>query len=243
MPVPKIADPKWLWQFTFYAFLVGLLGALTPEALKDILGAGEGRAWYPWLWWLAVFAVIVILLRFYDPAIRRWISARGGIAPMKIYSNLAVRPARGLLLLVSRGPGISAGISAVKYHGDALQHLWLIHSSDRSSVEGAALIASKTSATSYMKPIGDVFSIEMTKALVDTIRQQAHRLGLGDEDLICDFTGMTKPVSAGVVLACLLPRYRLEYMEPLGYLSDGRPDPDTGSRPIEVEIGYEIERA
>lgn len=243
MPVPKVADPKSLWQFTLYAFLIGLLGALTPEALKAIFGADEGHPWHAVFWWFGVFLIIAFILRVYDPAFRRWLNTRTEIMPLKIYSSLTVRSARGLVLLVSRGAGVSAGLSAVRYHRETLQHLWLIHSSDAGSVDGAARIASTTNATAHWKPLGDVFSIEMTKALVEGIRHEAHRLGVLDEDLICDFTGMTKPVSAGVVLACLLPEHRLQYMEPTGYLSDGRPDPGAGSRPVEIDVAYEIERA
>lgn len=60
------------------------------------------------------------------------------------------------------------------------------------------------------------------------------------------FPFSTDPASTfhpDTLLACLLPEYRLEYMEPLGYLPDGRPDPSVGSRPVEVDIAYEIERA
>ena len=109
MPIPKVTDPKALSQFTLYAFLIGLLGALTPEALKDLNGIEEDRAWHSGYWWLGVFVVIVVLLRLYDPAFRRWISLRTEIAPLNVYSILTVRPARGLVLLVSRGAGVAAG--------------------------------------------------------------------------------------------------------------------------------------
>jgi len=38
-----------------------------------------------------------------------------------------------------------------------------------------------------------MFSIEVAKANVELVRQEAHAAGLKDEDFICDFTGMTSP--------------------------------------------------
>jgi hypothetical protein len=89
--------------------------------------------------------------------------------------------------------------------------------------------------------IENVFSIEMTKAHIDFVRREAHGYGIEDRDLICDFTGMTKPVSAGVVLACVRPEQRLQYMEPLGFLKGGAPDPAAGSVPVEVDVRYDVE--
>jgi hypothetical protein len=55
-------------------------------------------------------------------------------------------------------------MAAVGYHRETLGHVWLIHSSDSGSVEGAARIASHTGAVVHMKVIENVFSIEESKA-------------------------------------------------------------------------------
>ena len=68
------------------------------------------------------------------------------------------------------------------------------------------------------------------------------RKGLAENDIMCDFTGMTKHMSAGMIFACAPKEARLQYMHPKGFLADGRADPDAGpSEPVEVEIAYQLE--
>ena len=139
-------------------------------------------------------------------------------------------PARGLFFLISRGADGPYANYAIDYHRSALAHLWLLHSSDAGSLQNLEFVRSHCRETVphvklSVRQEDDMFSITTAKAHVDFVRQEAHAIGIKDEDLICDFTGMTKPVSAGVVLACIRPDHRLQYMEPNGFLADGRPDP------------------
>jgi hypothetical protein len=231
-------DPKSLMAFTFYGFLIALLGALTPELIKK---PGE------WLWvWLLNCVGIGIMLWIYDPLIREWAQKRK--LPSHVRLNFPyLQPAKGLVLLVSRGDGAQSARYAVDYHRECLSHVWLVCSSDsqaaaveieqhcRATVPGVSI------STRKLEDIFYVDCIERAKSLVDQIRKEATRAGLQDQDLICDFTGMNKLVGSGVVLACIRPEHRLQYMEPKKFLPDGRPDPQAGARPVEVAVSYKVE--
>jgi hypothetical protein len=243
MPLPRVTDAKSLTHFTVYAILLGLFAALTLEVIK-----GPEPAWHPWLWWAANLAIIVVIVIVYSPGFSRWLKQSTSPQELKLSSSEHVRPARGLVLLVSRKEFVRSGEYAVDYHRRVLEHLWLVHSADLGSVNCAAEIEKRCRAVAptvevHKELLGNVFVIEITKTLIEAIRNQAHRLGIEDQDFICDFTGMNKPVSAGVVLACVQREHRLQYMEPNRVREDGSPDQEAGSHPIEVDISYEIERA
>ena len=77
---------------------------------------------------------------------------------------------------------------------------------------------------------------------MERIRKQLQREGLAENDIVCDFTGMTKHMSAGMIFACAPREARLQFMHPRRFLADGRADPEAGpSEPVEVEIAYQIE--
>jgi len=247
MKIPALTDPNRLLLFTIYAFLIGLLATLTPEAVKDLISSpGSNSRWYPGLWWLGTLIVVVVLFVVYHPKIKVWFQASGAMAPLTPTSRYNVRSVRGLVLLVSREERIHSGIYAVDYHRPTLTHVWLIHSSDAGSKEGVKKITQHCAEVAPAiivepRPLSNVFSVEMSKALVESIRKEAHGVGIKDSDFICDFTGMPKPVSAGVVLACIRPGHRLQYMEPKAVVEGGSPDQSAGSRPVEVDVNYDVE--
>ena len=247
MRTPPLTDPNRLLLFTVYAFLIGLLASLTPEVLKEFFaGPDAGTRWYPGIWRLAILGLVVALFLIYSPAVKRWLAASSALAPLTLTSDYKVRFAKGLVLLVSRGEGVHSGICAIDYHRPELTHVWLLHSSDPGSIEGREKIERHCSEVApavkvEARLIHNIFSIEGVKALVESIRREAKGKGICDADFICDFTGMNKPVSAGVVLACIRPENRLQYMEPTQFLADGKPDSRVPSHPVEVLLSYDAD--
>jgi len=248
MPVSKYLDPKSFAPFTLYALLLSIVGALTVEVLKDLLDSPAGaHKVYLWVVWGAGVVILGALFKIYDPAVRRFLEAPGMPEHWAFTSSATVRPARGLVLLVSSSPsGLAGCLDGVAHHQSVLKHLWLIHSSDADSIANVEKIEEYCRSLGLLvktskRLLDDLFSIEMTKAHIEFVREEAHSYGIEDRDLIYDFTGMTKPASAGVVLACIRPEHRLQYMEPRGFREDGSPDPKAGSVPVEVDIRYDVE--
>ena len=57
---------------------------------------------------------------------------------------------------------------------------------------------------------------------VEKIRRQMLRQEIKDNDIVCDFTGLTKHMSAGMIFACAPKEARLQYMHPKRFLANGR---------------------
>ena len=153
---------------------------------------------YLWISFLLSLVLLAILFRRYDEKLIRLIEARNSLVALGLHSSTEVAPAKGLLFLVSRGPEGPYATYAIDHHRSALTHLWLLHSSDQGSLQNLERIKSYSSKNAphveiKTHELDDMFSIEVAKANVELVRQEAHAAGLKDEDFICDFTGMTSP--------------------------------------------------
>src|SRR5713226_478167 len=96
MKIPGLTDPNRLLLFTIYAFLIGLLATLTPEALKVYFGSPDsGPRWYPDRWWLGTLIVVVILFLVYHPKIKPWFLAKRTLSPLTLTSHYKVRTVKG----------------------------------------------------------------------------------------------------------------------------------------------------
>lgn len=143
---------------------------------------------------------------------------------------------RGLILSVSRA---ESAMHAIEYHyrvQGKLEYVWLIPSGDQeseyfgpSSQREADVICQKCKdleqatyeANGVRRPLEvcdfrrlvSPADAQDTYEVVNRIyRVEAHRLGLDDSDVIVDFTGGTKPMSVGMIMACLPGERSLEYV-------------------------------
>lgn len=153
--------------------------------------------------------------------------------------------ARGLLVLVGAGragkdPMSQAAGAAIQYHLETtpgLQHCWLIPSG-MNLADGAAadprqqeaiVVARKLEqycaahgVSAQIWPIADAFRVQDTYDLIQRLlADEVPAAGLAAQEIICDFTGGTKLMSAGMILACGA-RWPMQYM---AYGTDGRSVP------------------
>lgn len=70
--------------------------------------------------------------------------------------------------------------------------------------------------------------------LVDGIYQEAKAYNMEDSQIITDYTGATKSMTAGVILACTNPERRLQY------ISQSQKNKNDENLLIEVEISYKL---
>ncbi len=209
----------------------------TPNRLLQLLAIGVFAA-------LALWVVSVVLREKQEPLV---------LVPRD------ARPARmrGLIALVGRGrPGEKLAIErqaaaqAIRYHlGDdaggaeaALKVCWLVASTgERGSIGTAREIrksCEKPGCTIEIREVGNAFSVQDTYDVVQRIYNEEiygdklGELGLSPDQIICDFTSGTAPMTAGMVLAC--GRYR-----PMQYTT-GRParsgEPEIASVPLLIEF-------
>lgn len=65
---------------------------------------------------------------------------------------------------------------------------------------------------------------EYIQDLINLIYKEAKRLGLEESEIIADFTGGTKAMTAGMVLACVVPGRRMEYFSQLSQDKENQED-------------------
>ena len=79
-----------------------------------------------------------------------------------------------------------------------------------------------------------------TFKLVNQIYTQASEEGIETENIIADYTGGTKSMTAGLILACASPQRRLQFMLPKAYTSGGQADTAQPSVATEVSVAFRI---
>jgi hypothetical protein len=177
----------------------GIVGNLVAGLITLV---AETSAWQLTLWVLSILGVI-------------W----GAFAVWRRTKPLVLVPEdqrpskhRGLIVLVGTGrPGEdpmqqSAGI-AITYHQPVLKTCWLIATAG----EGGSLpVAQKleeqcrlAGIQPHVLAVADPFSVQESYDLVVHIyTQEVSKASLTEDQVIADFTGAVKPMSAGMILAC-----------------------------------------
>ncbi len=130
-------------------------------------------------------------------------------------------PMPGLIVLVSprrvdeRLEELGA-YAAIEFHRGALKHCWMIATSG----EGGSFATAQELAqhfghyglASSIWQVSDPASIAETFTLVDWLyAQRVPASGLSEAEVVADITGATKPMTAGMVLACG-QRRAMQYM-------------------------------
>jgi hypothetical protein len=133
---------------------------------------------------------------------------------------------KGLILLVSKE---SHAMHAIHYHlekKNTLERLWLIPSDDSDGSRFGASTSPiadqiKLSAESLANKLGKKLKVEIHEKGVSPFDSQDtfeyvnrifKRSGFEPDEIIADFTGGTKPMTVGMIMACLPRDRELEYV-------------------------------
>ncbi|MDY0039112.1 MAG: hypothetical protein RBS57_02295 [Desulforhabdus sp.] len=76
-----------------------------------------------------------------------------------------------------------------------------------------------------------------------TIGDKASQPGIPHAEMIADFAGGTKSMSARVLLASTEVNKEIQYMKPRRHNSDGRANSAIGSDPVNIDINFFLEFA
>lgn len=211
-------------------YIVGT-AALTVliSALYD--GVHERFGWWGTLALAAVLFAVALSSLLY-PSLRRFRAGRP-----QVHDDRRPRPAMGLILLVSPQPGTSE--AAIAFHRETLRVCWLIATPNSLAIARdlerrfQGRVPSIRLGTDYLV---DADSANRSYRMVLRIlEEEAPALDLAREELIADVTGGTKPMTAGMTIACLAAGARMQYML-AERKPDGSPDPAQPVAPIEIEI-------
>lgn len=193
-----LARPISGWGGVVTVLGIGVAGNLVATIITLWTGASV------WLLGLWIASIIVLLVGMW--AIR-------GSQDLVLVPEVQ-RPEKhsGLIVIVGTGrPGEdpmqqSAGI-AITYHHPILRTCWLIASAgERGSLPIAETLAEQCRAAG-MQPhictVADPFSVQESYDLVERIyTEEVPKASLTEDQVIADFTGGVKPMSAGMILAC-----------------------------------------
>ncbi len=175
----------------------------------------------------------------------------------------------GLIVVASKSkPGTkSAAQAAIEHHwlngNGNLQHCWIICGGRelldfaRQILEQLGFRCLNQQAIEYeMKDIDNPnrilkVSLRTIKAdsvddpnatftLVNKIYAEAKNEGIEELNIIADYTGGTKSMTSGMILACATPQRRLQFMKPGGYLENGYADHTKDAIATEVQVAFKI---
>lgn len=101
---------------------------------------------------------------------------------------------------------------AIEYHLPTLKFCWMIASEEGQPVAEALRQQYEGRCQVKVVPVGGAFEVQDVYETVRNIYlQEAPKAGLAPEQVIADFTGGTKVMSAGMILACG-DRWPMQYM-------------------------------
>ncbi len=139
------------------------------------------------------------------------------------FESATVPPRRGLIWLLSPGSVDHPTFAIAHHYGreapHALEHCWLILTrGDRRIEEARQALEERLQVLGIQVQLHPVevprTDVESTYRAVDRIYQEElAEKGLLPEQVIADITGGLKPMTTGMVLACLLRGLDLEYVE------------------------------
>jgi hypothetical protein len=157
---------------------------------------------------------------------------------------------KGLIVLMSPGDRTTPAENAVKAHLSTLEHCWVICGPDRpnqrpTSRENAAAIKERYGAARqppvsfYLREVRDEDNPQQTYHLVRSIYEEAKAFGLAENDIIADYTGGTKSMTAGMVLACSTSEDRdTEYMKAKQVTAMGTAIPTAQAVPVLIDLNF-----
>lgn len=202
--------PRFPLFFIFGALALAVMGNVLTDLVKLYVGGETAHLW--WIFWVAAgLLVFVVVLSYSFGAIRARIAATGNY---DVINQPSPAPYRGLIAFVSLAQRAHLE-KAIQFHSEKLERIWLLATKD------AAVLANELQAefatvkcNVTIIPLDDPWNLPAVKTIVEKIyREQLG--GLAEEEVIADFTGGTKPMTVGMIFACLSPSRHLEYVPAL----------------------------
>lgn len=204
-----LAEVPW-----FGPVVSALLVTMVVDLLTQAVTAWGGL----WLGWGAVALLTLLTLAFVHAYTVSESRRRGrGLGPIADRSN--PDQARGLIFMFSREDTLR---EAVGYHRPTLEHCWLLVTPGMR--ERAASVVAQLSDLSFtLHPLRDRYDSQgCYRTVLHIYREEAPRLGLTTHEVIADITGGTKPMSLGMIVACLEGDHPIEHV-PTAFDATGQP--------------------
>lgn len=161
-----------------------------------------------------------------------------------------------MIVFASVGSNPSAA-NAIRGHIDSLEKCWVIAGDEdakNGSLANALSLKDVLKTELEKKPDGgrDFFEIKKLigdetdnpSAVYDMVEDIFSNLpeGMEETDVIADYTGGKKSMSAGMVLACARPSRDLQILKPNKYTPNGTADKEFGEYPLFIDIQFKVKK-
>ncbi|HAJ36712.1 MAG TPA: hypothetical protein DCL15_13585 [Chloroflexi bacterium] len=187
------------------AILVALLVNMLTEALTSWGGVGFG-----FLVWAVLAACTVTFVYLYELARRR--RRREGTALGMPADREHPKQSKGLVFLYTNDAALR---EAIEYHRPVLKHCWLVVTPELQTA-AANVIGQMEEIHFAVKPISDLYN---TRACYDTanhiFEREAPLQQIPLSQVMADITGGTKPMTVGLLLACVKHGVAVEHVPAL----------------------------
>jgi len=223
----KMGLPAWtfigigiasIWFNTLSGLLVHVLGDIFHSSTQ------------PGFLRYAPEAIAIILPGLFIVGMAKWQASQVGVAQIRGRGSDLRLPERKqvLILLVSK---FASAEYAIRYHMEEaaphrqLKQIFLIHSNEESSyfgnsskpvAEAVAKMVLDLSVTHGLSPPEVKIMAGVSPADAQDTFERVNRVyresGFEAREIIADFTGGTKPMTTGMIMACLPPHRELEYV-------------------------------
>ncbi len=128
--------------------------------------------------------------------------------------------------------GIGTIFKAFIHHSERLNHCWLIHSKQSAiNVELVDYFLKEVFRNKIQPEFIEITNPDDCKLINEVINNIYEKLpgGLTEKDVISDITAGNKPMTAGMIISCLPPQRKIEYVE------------QSEKELIEIEINAKVE--
>lgn len=239
---------------------LGVFGDFTinffSTLLENLFGIQSDTFW-PILILCILISIFFGILKFF-PNVQSWVLRRlpwRGREIIEPNVQTLKTPCKGLIVFASpsREDKRTSAEEAIVRHlqlSSQLEHCWIIGTEssietvrkirnqyeDQVSIHSDIPIRSQSgdrTLVSFLKD-EDINDPEYLQDVINEIYCYASSFGFQDSDIIADFTGGTKAMTAGMILACIAPGRRMEYFSQLDQ------DRENGEDLKEISLDYEI---
>jgi hypothetical protein len=202
-----------------------VLVALLVNILTEALTAWGGL----WLGWGAVAVLALATVAFaHAYTVSESRRRMRGLGPLAAFPH--PERYRGLVFLFSREDTLR---EAVQYHQPTLEHCWLLVTPEMRD-RAASVVSRFPDLPFTIHPLGDRYDSQACyQTILDIYQRGASRQGIPPQQVIADITGGTKPMTMGMIVACLEGDYPIEHV-PTAFNAAGEP---TGPLPpIQIRV-------
>ena len=214
-----LADVYW-----FGPTLSAVLVAAVINVLTDSLSTWGGPA-YGWVFVVFLAVLTILFVYSYNRRYSYWRRNLGPIADIA-----SPRKHEGLIFLFTQK---ETAREAIRHHLPVLKHVWLIVTPQKQAEAGEIVIDFPEVSFSIL-PISNLYDTQSCYNVVRHIYEQGTQdVGISPKNTIADITGGTKPMTMGMIVACIEGGLPIEHV-PTRFDSSNKPQ--GALPPIEIRL-------